>query len=74
MKFGDPPKGIAILFHALPAEATAKAETVPLYEYTSDDGKKHEFSTDGERSRPGWSRSKTPLCRVWRNPLAGIFE
>jgi hypothetical protein len=74
LKFGDTPKGTAILFHALPADATTKAETIPLYEYTCEDGKKHDYSVDPEWSRPGWSRSKVPLCRVWRNPLAGVFK
>jgi hypothetical protein len=74
LKAGEPPKGAEALFHALPADAAdAPATTVPLYEYTSEDGKKRLYSTDKELSQPGWRRAKEPLCHVWRNPSPRAF-
>src|SRR5262249_344153 len=73
LKTGEPPKGTEGGVHALPGDATDSPATVPLYEYTSEDGKKRQYSIDSEMSLPGWRRTKEPLCRVWRNPCPAVF-
>ncbi|SIN72933.1 hypothetical protein SAMN05444166_0484 [Singulisphaera sp. GP187] len=56
-------------FHALPADAEdPPATTVPLYEFTSSDGKSRVYSTETTRPEPGYRRTEAAFCRVWRNP------
>lgn len=77
---GEPPRstdGIkpAPLFHALTLKTTqVSADTLPLFEYASDDGRKRAYSTDGTWSMTGYRRSKEPICRVWRNPMRMRLE
>lgn len=57
-------------FYALPADVEdLPATTLPLYEFVADDGHARAYSTDAERSMPGYQRSAAPICRVWRNPM-----
>ncbi|WP_406699340.1 hypothetical protein V5E97_10755 [Singulisphaera sp. Ch08] len=56
-------------FHALPADAKQPpATTVPLFEFTSPDGKTRVYSTATTWPDPGYRRAEAPFCRVWRNP------
>ena len=68
------PTGSQALFHALPVDSTAPPETtVPLYEYRHDRTRHSIYSTRPALAKPGFKRSKQPLCRVWRNPSAVRF-
>lgn len=58
------------LFHAMPAEVKdAPPSTVPLYEYVSEDGQQHAYSTDKSPPSAGMHRVEKPVCLVWSNPL-----
>ncbi|MHC4176431.1 MAG: hypothetical protein ACYSWU_02935 [Planctomycetota bacterium] len=63
------------LFYALPAGTEhPPATAVALFEYRSQDGRRREYSTDADQSRPDFSRSKHPLCFVWRNPMGATRQ
>jgi hypothetical protein len=64
---GEKPKPV---FYALPGDLeNPPATTVPLYEFSTEDGLKRTYSTDREGSMPGYRRSDAVICRVWRNPM-----
>jgi hypothetical protein len=41
---------------------------VPLYAYRQMDSGRCSYGTDPALKRQGWTRSKEPLCRVWKSP------
>ena len=62
------------LFHALPADAKDPPETtVPLYEFTEEDGDKRAYGAGKDAAIPGYKRAEQPACRVWRNPIQWSF-
>lgn len=64
------PGKVEPLFHALPADLKdPPAVTVPLYEYTSEDGKQHAYSTEKSAPKPGMRAAEKALCYVWSNPF-----
>jgi hypothetical protein len=67
LKTGELPKGTEAVFYALPANADVPG-AVPLYEYTSADGKKRMYAVENQTELPDWQRAKEPVCKVWRNP------
>lgn len=63
------PKDTNALFYALPADASGPPVTsVPLYEWVSENGKGHVYSTREDMTLEGYRRNAQALCRVWRNP------
>lgn len=57
------------LFYAFPADGDKlPATTIPLYEFTHQDGKTRIYSANSTFSREGFRRAEKPLCRVWKNP------
>jgi hypothetical protein len=66
----DAKGGKTPLCHALAADVRdGPATAIPLYEFDHEDGKKRAYSVDASWSLPGYRRTKTPLCFVWKNPL-----
>jgi hypothetical protein len=58
------------LFFALAPDTKQRpATTVPLYEYVHRDGRPA-YRIDGSWSKPGYKKSKQPLCIVWRSPMS----
>jgi len=45
------------------------ASVVPLFEYHNQGTGEYLYVTDSNYVAPGFSKSNTPLCRVWRNPI-----
>ncbi|UCD30546.1 MAG: hypothetical protein JSV03_08790, partial [Planctomycetota bacterium] len=76
LKVGDSPQhseaSVAVtVLYALSAQTKPiPATTVPLFEYVSEDGLRREYSTNAVLPMLGFNRSKSPLCLVWRNPMA----
>jgi hypothetical protein len=65
-----------VAFYAIPpgAEAASPA-VVPLFEYLASDGQPPRYTTDGEWSQAGYTRSPVPVCHVWRSPMrASLLE
>lgn len=59
-------------FFALAADTKDPPKgTVPLYAWTSADGKRLVYSTE-DRPRENMTRAKEPLCRVWRSPMIDL--
>jgi len=57
------------LFHALAADVeSSPPATVPLYEFTHEDGARRAYSVDKDCSLPGYRRVEAPICLVWRDP------
>jgi hypothetical protein len=56
------------LFFGLPAGEDNPPAMVSLYEYQHT-GATRIYSTNPNLDEPGLSRSKSPLCRVWINPM-----
>jgi hypothetical protein len=55
-----------VVFYALPPGPQAPpATTLPLWEYTRDDGTR---TWSVQESLPGHRRAPSPLCRVWKSP------
>lgn len=55
------------LFYALPHDLKAPPGTVtPLYEYVPKDGNQYNYSIIPSEVKPGFTRSETPLCLVWK--------
>jgi hypothetical protein len=58
------------VFYALPHDVKAPPVTaVPLFEYLRESDGARSYSADAGASKPGYQRSRKPLCLVWRNPL-----
>jgi hypothetical protein len=58
------------LFYALPADtAEPPATTAPLYEFVHEAGVERTYSTDADLRQPGYRRTGTPFCLVWKNPV-----
>jgi hypothetical protein len=61
------------LFYALPPDAKKPpATTIALYEWRKEgaaDAPRF-YAIEGRRGPDGYTRAKSPLCRVWRYPLA----
>jgi hypothetical protein len=47
--------------------------TVPLYEFTSEDGATRAYAAGDDAAIDGHVRADKPLCRVWRNPMRWAF-
>ncbi len=62
-----------VVFYALrDDESKPPPNTVPLYEFVSQDGKQFDYSTDRDWQKPQFHRADKPVCRVWMNPLPAI--
>lgn len=56
-----------VAFHALPHDLKPVPATVtPLYEFTSSDGKQREYRLERNGAKPGYTRTETPVCLVWK--------
>jgi hypothetical protein len=59
------PGSSGALFYAVPPDAeNAPPGTVPLYEFRREESRA--YSLEPQRNIPGFMRSETPLCRVWK--------
>jgi len=59
------------LFYALPPAQTvenSKLKTQNLYEYCHADTGQRLYCTEPDLDEKGWTRTKNPLCRVWKAP------
>ena len=62
-------KSASPIFYGLPVNNTKHAKdtiTVPLFEYTNKKTGAKRYSVKGMKETD-WQKSKTPLCRVWKN-------
>ncbi|MEQ8789986.1 MAG: hypothetical protein RIC55_27065 [Pirellulaceae bacterium] len=67
------PNSALATFYALPVESDSPAEsTTLLYEFLNEAGE-HRYATQREPP-PGYRRSESPLCRVWRSPTSQTFN
>ena len=58
------------LFYGLAADAKEPpTTTVPLFEFVHADGQRA-YGVDEAQAPKGYTRSKDPICRVWRSPTA----
>jgi hypothetical protein len=58
------------IFYAVPANETQSDNSciVPLYEYYHAKTRRRIYSTNSAIEERGWTRTKEPLCRVWKAP------
>jgi hypothetical protein len=60
-------KELTPVFHALPHDAKTPPQTAtPLYEFTHQDGVRREYSIKPDRASEGFTRTKQPICLVWK--------
>jgi len=69
-----PARGVEPLFYALPVQVGVTEKPSPsivaLYEYV--DGGRRWYAPEDAVKWPNATRSKLPICRVWRNPSSVI--
>jgi hypothetical protein len=70
-----PGSSAAPLFFGLPAGDSPNKNSclVPLYEYHRTDTEQYLYSTAPQLPEKGWTRTKNPLCRVWKSPLGPLL-
>lgn len=65
------PRNAQVIFHALPAHAASDANnTVPLFEWKHISNGQRRYLAGDDSPGKEFQRAETPLCRVWRYPLA----